>query len=440
MKAKPVIYDPIPDLFRSELRSILNLRHELCQMAELIDWQRFDNEFAPLFPSTTGNPATPSRMIVRLFYLKHAFNLSDEALIERWVENPYWQYFCGEQYLQHEFPVDPTSLVKWRKRLKETSSEKLLEEMIRVGLKTKTIQTQDLKKVIVDTTVQEKAITHPTDAKLFQKGRELLVELAKEHHLELRQSYQRVGKKSLFKAGCYFRAQQMKRAKKQVKKLKTYLGCVYRDVKRQLAEQAELLPYFNELLAKIERLLNQQKDDKNKLYSLHAPEVECIAKGKSHKRYEFGVKVSLATTHKRNFIVGMQALPGNPYDGHTLESALDQVERLTGKRPEQGYVDLGYRGHEERNAQIFIARTKRNNLTRTLRNALKRRNAIEPLIGHAKSDHHLGRNHLKGTLGDKINAILSGVGYNFRAILRKLRLFWPFIYWLFRGNRKEILI
>lgn len=232
MKAKPIAHDPIPDLFRSELRSILNLRHELCQMAELIDWQRFDAEFAPLFPSTTGNPATPSRMIVGLFYLKHAFNLSDEALIERWVENPYWQYFCGEQYLQHEFPMDPTSLVKWRKRLKEAGSENLLEEMISVGLKTETIQVRDLKKAIVDTTVQEKAITHPTDSKLYQKGRELLVELAKEHHLELRQSYRRIGKQALFKAGCYFRAKQMKRAKKQVEKLKTYLGCVYRQLAR----------------------------------------------------------------------------------------------------------------------------------------------------------------------------------------------------------------
>jgi transposase, IS5 family len=440
MKAKPIRHDATPDLFRAELRSILNLRHELCQMAELIDWQKFDDEFAQFFPSKTGNPATPTRLIVGLFYLKHAFNLSDEALIERWVENPYWQYFCGEQYLQHKFPVDPTSLVKWRKRLKEAGSEHLLEEMIRVGLKTETIQFKDLKKAIVDTTVQEKAITHPTDSKLYQKGRELLVELAKEHHLELRQSYCRVGKQALFKAGCYFRAQQMKRAKKQVKKLKTYLGCVYRDIKRQLAQRGELQPYFDELLGKVERLLNQQKNDKNKLYSLHAPEVECIAKGKSHKRYEFGVKVSLATTHKRNFIIGMQALPGNPYDGHTLQPVLDQVERLTGKRPDECYVDLGYRGHEEQITEIFIARTKLNNLTRTLRSALKRRNAIEPLIGHAKSDHHLGRNYLKGTLGDKINAILSGVGYNFRAILRKLRLFWLYILLLGIKNRTEIFV
>jgi transposase, IS5 family len=431
MKAKPIIHDVTPDLFRSELRSILNLRHELCQMAELMDWHKFDQAFNQLFPSPTGKPATATRLIVGLFYLKHAFKLSDEVLVAQWVENPYWQYFCGEQYLQHDFPVDPTSLVKWRKRLQENGCESLLEEMIRVGLKTQTIKPTDLKRAVIDTTVQEKAITYPTDAKLYQCGRIHLVKLAKENNLSLRQNYQRLGKKVLFKANGYFRAQQMKRAKKQVKKLKTYLGCVYRDIKRQLLEHTELQPLFVETLQRVERLLLQQKNDKNKLYSMHAPEVECIAKGKAHKRYEFGVKVSLATTHKRNFIMGMQALPGNPYDGHTLSAALNQVERLTGQRPQTGFVDLGYRGHDEQTTKIFIARTKRNNLTRTLRNALKRRNAIEPLIGHAKSDHHLGRNYLKGALGDKVNAILSGVGYNFRAILRKLKLFWLFILSLF---------
>lgn len=418
-------------MFRSELKSILNLRHELCQLSELIDWNKFDNEFGRLFPSHTGKPATASRLVVGLFYLKHAFNLSDEELIDRWVENPYWQYFCGEQYLQHHFPVDPTSLTKWRKRLKEAGCESLLEETIRVGLKTETVKQTDLKRVITDTTVQEKAITHPTDAKLYHHGRELLVDLAKEHDLPLRQSYTRLSKEGLFKCNNYFRAQQTKRAKKQVKKLKTYLGCVYRDILRQLEQRNDIKPFFDGLLQKVNRLLTQKKEDKNKLYSLHAPEVECIGKGKANKRYEFGVKVSLSTTHRSNFILGLQALQGNPYDGHTLLSALDQVERLTGVRPNECYVDLGYRGHEETKTEVFISKKRRNHLTRAIKKALKRRNAIEPVIGHLKTDHHLGRNYLKGTLGDKVNAILSGVGYNFRAILRKLRLFWLFILSLF---------
>lgn len=262
-----------------------------------------------------------------------------------------------------------------------------------------------------------------------------MVALAKQTGLDLRQSYKRLGKYALFKANRYFAAQQMKRGKKQVKKLKTYLGCVYRDIQRQLEQQIELKPCFAELFEKIEKLLRQQKTDKNKLYSLHAPEVECIAKGKINKRYEFGVKVGLVSPHKRNFVIGMQALAGNPYDGHTLKSSLDQVEKLTGQRPHSCYVDLGYRGHTEEKTEVFIARSGKNPKTRALRAKLKRRNAIEPLIGHAKLDSHLDRNYLKGTLGDKMNAILSGVGYNFRAILRKLRLFWLFILsWLFVPN------
>jgi IS5 family transposase len=435
MKAKPQQQELTPDLYRSQLISILNLCHELCRMSEIIDWSKFDNEFGKFFPSTTGCPATATRLIVGLFYLKHAFKLSDEELVARWIENPYWQYFCGEQYLQHKFPVHPSSLSKWRKRLEESGCELMLQEMIKVGLKTETIKKNDLKEVIVDTTVQEKAVTYPTDAKLYQRGREQLVKLAKQRGLTLRQSYTRLGKYALFKANRYFAAQQMKRGKKHVKKLKTYLGCVYRDIQRQLEHRIELKPVFAQVLQLVKRLLTQQKMDKNKLYSLHAPEVECIAKGKVNKRYEFGVKVGLVSTLKRNFVIGMQALVGNPYDGHTLKASLDQVEKLTGQRPDNGYVDLGYRGHDEEKTNILIARSAKNPKTRTLRAKLKRRNAIEPLIGHAKSDGHLDRNYLKGTLGDKMNAILSGVGYNFRVILKKLRLFWQFIFsWLWVRN------
>lgn len=427
MKAKPQVHEISPDLFRSQLTSILNLRHELCRMAELIDWSKFDEEFSRFFPSSTGCPATATRLIVGLFYLKHAFKLSDEELIARWIENPYWQYFCGEQYLQHQFPVHPSCLSKWRKRLEEAGAEMLLQETIVLGLKTNTISKKDLQETIIDTTVQEKAVTYPTDAKLYQRGREQLVKLVKQTGLELRQSYTRVGKSALFKANRYFAARQMKRGKKQVKKLKTYLGCVYRDIQRQLEKRTELKVAFADLLLKVEKLLKQQKMDKNKLYSLHAPEVECIAKGKVNKHYEFGVKVGLVSPLKNSFVLGIQALPGNPYDGHTLKASLDQVERLTGQRPQSGYVDLGYRGHDERDTEIFIARSGKNPKTRTMRAKLKRRNAIEPLIGHVKFDSHLDRNYLKGTLGDKLNAIFSGVGYNFRAILKRLKLFCFFI-------------
>jgi transposase, IS5 family len=426
MKAKPIIHDQTLDMFRSELESILNLQHELCKLAKQIDWNYLDNEFGKIFPSQTGCPAIATRLIVGMFFLKAIYKLSDEEAVARWVENPYWQYFCGEQYLQHKFPMSPTSFSKWRKRLKEVDLEKLLEETINVGLRTETIKKKDLQNVIADTTVQEKAITFPTDQKLYQKARELLVDSAKEHGLNLKQTYSRVGKRALFKGSNYARARQMRRAQKQTKKLKTFLGRVYRNIERQLANKPNLKPIFADLLEKTEKLLNQKKDSKNKLYSMHAPEVECIGKGKAHKRYEFGVKAGIVCTHKNNFIVGAKALPGNPYDGHTLAGALDQVERLTGIRPKDSYVDLGYRGHGETETKVHIVGHKQNKLSRVLRAALKRRAAVEPIIGHAKSDGHLGRNYLKGSAGDNFNAMMSAIGFNFRQILRKLRLFWRY--------------
>jgi transposase, IS5 family len=434
MKAKPKQHAATPDLFRSELKSILNLRHELCRLAEIIDWSRFDNKFAEFFPSKKGCPAIASRMVAGLLYLKHAFNLSDEALVERWMENPYWQYFCGEQYLQHKFPIDPSSMTRWRKRLGEEGCESLLQEMLRVGVETKAVKVEDMKKVIIDTTVQEKAITYPTDSKLFQTARRWLVRLAKKHGLELRQSYERLGKKVLFEANCYARARQMSRSKKKTKQLKTYLGRVYRNILRQLENKEELKNYFSESLSRVSQLLKQERKSKNKLFSVHAPEVECIGKGKSHKKYEFGVKASIVTTHKSNFVIGMKTFPGNPYDGHTLKTALDQVEKLVGKRPEFCYADRGYRGHDENETKIIISRQKRFMKTRAMRQAMKRRNAIEPIIGHLKSDTRLGRNYLKGELGDRINAILSAVGHNFRIILRKLRLLWLKILCIFLQN------
>jgi IS5 family transposase len=422
------------DLLSPRLDSIIDLKHELCLLADKINWQKFELEFAGYFPAKVGNPALPSRLVLGVLYLKYVYGLSDEVVVARWTENPYWQYFCGLEYFQHKMPFHPTSLIKWRKRLGEDGCEKILKEIIDVGVKTETIEEKDLEKVVVDTTVQEKAVTFPTDAKLQHRARVLLVKEAKKCKLELRQTYLRVGKKALFMGHRYAAAKQMKRARKQFKSVKRYLGCVYRDIERQLEKQPQLQQRFDELLKKTERLLTQKRDDKNKLYSLHAPEVECIGKGKAHKKYEFGVKTTIATTHKSNFVVGIKALPGNPYDGHTLKEALDQVEELTGSRPNDGYVDLGYRQHDETQTNIHIARTKAVQQTYTLRKDMRRRNAIEPVIGHLKSDGHLGRNYLKGSLGDKINALFSGIGHNLRLILRKLRLFWLWFYWVLYTN------
>ena len=333
----------------------------------------------------------------------------------------------GLQYLKHLYvlPIDPSQMTRFRQRIGEGGCEWLLQLTIEVGLATKTIQTAHLRQVSVDTTVQPKAVAFPTDARLYLKGLRTLVREAKRAGLVLRQSYTRLAAQAFLQHGRYAKAKQMKRARRMQKKLKVYLGRVYRDVKRKLTTLPELQANFQNLLSRLDRLLSQQRQDKQKLYSVHAPEVECLAKGKAHKPYEFGVKVSVATTQTRNFIVGMQALAGTPYDGHTLVGQLEQVKRLTGQIPSRCVVDQGYRGHgiEPSQTEILISRQRRS-LTWALKRVLRRRNAIEPIIGHMKEDGWLGRNHLKGNLGDKLNALLCGVGQNLRAILRHLRIFW----------------
>ena len=249
----------------------------------------------------------------------------------------------------------------------------------------------------------------------------------------MHQSYTRKSKQALRKAHGYLHARHMKRARREIKRLKVYLGRVQRDLKRKLDNSPVFVPEeITVLLAKVDRLLSQQRDSKHKLYAVHAPEVECLAKGKVAKKYEFGVKVSVAVTNQSNFVVGMSALPGNPYDGHTLSGHLTQIEALTGIKPQRCYVDRGYRGHGVTDTEVILAHHKPP--TPTQRRELKRRNAIEPVIGHMKSDGRLGRNFLKGALGDAMNAVLCGAGHNLRIILRKLRFFWLWFWSLFIGS------
>ena len=323
------------ELFRERLDNILNRRHELYLLASKIDWASLEQEFGKLYHARTGRPGIPIRLLAGLTYLSHAFKLSDQATVDRWVENPYWQYFCGETYFQHKLPIDPSSLSRWRKRIGEAGCEKLLAITIEVGLSTGSVKESSFERVSVDTTVQPMDIRFPTDGRLLDRSRQRLVNLAHKFNIPLRQSYARLGPRALKKSSSYARANQFKRARKATKVLKTYLGRVYRDVLRKILHDPDVHAEFHEELELVERLLDQQRTDKNKLYSLHASEVECIAKGKAHRKYEFGVKVSVAATNRENFIVGMQALPGNPYDGHTLGGALDQILRLTGLRPQR---------------------------------------------------------------------------------------------------------
>lgn len=433
-KMKPKKSPPQRQLFGAELSEMLNPKHPLYVLAERIDWQQFDVAIDSCYASDLGRPGVNTRLMVGLMYLKHAFDESDESVVARWVENPYWQFFCGCEYMQHKLPIDPSLMSKWRSRVGAERLEQLLEVTIQTALAMKAIRPQELTKVNVDTTVQEKAIAFPTDARLYQQMRVALVRRGKKLGIRVRQSYRFTGKKLLFRQSRYAHARQMKRAAKMTRKLKTILGRVVRDLERkagrikgQIADEP-----LRELLALAHRLLAQARDSKHKLYSVHAPEVECIAKGKAHKRYEFGCKASVATTSKSNWIVGAHALHGNPYDGHTLRAAIQQIERLSGRTPSDVIVDRGYRGHNyEGDAAVHVVRVIPKNATRAVRRMLKRRAAVEPTIGHLKSDNRLSRNYLAGKTGDRINTLLAAAGYNLRKLLRwvVLLLFLPLNPW-----------
>ena len=404
-----------PELFRSQLTQILNLDHPLCRLAESINWSVFEEHFGPLYHESKGRPAKPIRLLVGLTYLSRIYDVSDEGVVEGFLENPYWQYFCGFQYFQHRFPLNPTSLVKWRKRVGPEGIELLLKETLSVAKRQDLLSRRHLDHVNVDTTVQEKAIAFPTDAKLYHRMRERLVSEARRHGVDLRQSYKRLGKHTLARQGRYAHARQMRRAGRETKKLKTFLGRVVRDIRRKVEQPDREL---SRLLGLADRLLAQQKKSKHKLYSVHAPEVECIAKGKAHKRYEFGCKVSVASTSRDNWVVGVQALHGAPYDGHTLEGALRQVEELTGWPVKNAHCDDGYRGHGvSGSTRVQVGSRPKQRETRTERLFRRRRAAVEPVIGHMKHDHRMERNHLQGEDGDRINAMLSGCGRNLRKLM-----------------------
>ena len=425
MKPKKHERSGCDDLFRMRLEQILDQRHALYRLSGKIDWVAVEERFGILY-SEEGRPGIPIRLMVGLHYLKHAFNESDETVVDRWVENPYWQHFCGEEYFRHEMPINPSQMTRFRDRIGEEGCEFMLGLTVVAGIKTKTVSKASVAIVNVDTTVQDKAIAFPTDAGLYHKARGALVRLAKQMGIGLRQSYERVSKRALMMNGRYAHARQMRRARREQKRLRTCLGRVIRDIERKVASQqiqaGQEHSRFKRLLEIANRIHAQQRHDKGKVYSVHAPEVECIAKGKAHKPYEFRVKVSVVSTSKESFVVGMRSLPGNPYDGHTLKASLQQVQKLTGTAPKEAYVDRGYRGHGlAEPVKVWIAGTKRG-VTVAIRKKLKRRNAVEPVIGHMKNDGRLGRNFLKGIAGDAMNALLCGAGHNLRKILRRLAL------------------
>jgi IS5 family transposase len=443
------------DFFRSRIDHMIDLRHPLAVLASRMPWQEIEARVAQVFsrkgragvampdldlfgeqvqrasvPSNAGRPRVPLRIMIALLYLKHAFNESDEGVVARWADTPRWQFFSGCAYYEDRQPCDATTLVKFRQLLGEEGVEELLAQTINVAVDLKLIKPQELSRVIVDSTVQHKAIAHPTDSRLLEIARAKLVDAAKGVGIALKQTHAKEGAQLSRKAGRYAHARQFKRMKHAIKRQRTIVGRLQREIERKAsAIGAAVQAALGDALNKAKRIWAQSAgrkavDGQRKLYAWHAPEVDCISKGKARTPYEFGVKVGIASTLKGNLIVGAKSFHGNPYDGHTLHEQLEQASILmqdSAAKPTTAFVDLGYRGVDADNPDVHIVhRGKAKRISEQERKLLKRRQAIEPIIGHLKSDNRMNRCHLKGEIGDRLHAVLCAAGYNIRWLLRMI--------------------
>jgi transposase, IS5 family len=393
-----------------ELTTLLNPKNNLYALANKIPWNLLEQEFEEFY-SKVGQPAKPIRLMSGLLILRQMFNLSDEGVIETWKMNPYFQYFCGEIEFQWNAPCDSSDLTYFRKRIGEKGAEKIFQ--ISIHLHTDVFSEET---IILDTTVQEKNITFPTDQKQHLKIIEKCRRIAKDENISLRQTFKKEIKNLLYKLRFEKRKLKNKEIKKYRKRIKTIAIKLLREISRKLPER-QLEKYSKDVLIYM-KVLEQKKESKNKIYSLHEPHVQCIAKGKDHKKYEFGTKTSFAYAPNSGVIVGALAFENNPYDGHTLAKALNQTTKLIGQRPKLGIVDRGYKGiNQLKGTTILYPNQKKINDSKELakiKSHLRQRSAIEPIIGHLKSDFRLQRNYLKGFIGDSINALLAAAAFNFK--------------------------
>jgi IS5 family transposase len=418
MKGK-IPRNPQLNVFRTPLVNVINMKHELVLLSQKIDWEKVEKEFAVYYPGL-GRPAVPIRKMVGSMLLKQMYNLGDETFVSRWIENPYWQYFCGETYFQYDNPYDPSDFVHFRKRIGEEGAQKILKLSISL-FDSKEVHE---KEILIDTTVQEKNITFPTDSKLHKKIIEGCLKIAEKEKIKLRQRYTRIVKQLMIDQRFREHPKRKKKAYAAARKLKTIAGRLVRDVERNLDEVDRLSSYDEQLWLYL-LVLDQKRDDKNKLYSFHAPEVKCISKGKEHKKYEFGNKSCFAITKTSGIVVGAMAFEENIYDGHAIEPQLAQVEDLLGRLPETALVDRGCKGHKSiLGVNIKIPGSGKGKTAyqkRKERERFRRRASIEPVIGHIKQDHRMLRNYLKGVEGDMINTLMAGAAFNMMKILRRIR-------------------
>lgn len=409
---------PQLSIFDTPLERFINLEHELCILSKQIDWGSIEEEFS-VYYSETGRPSVPIRKMVGLLLLKHIYNLSDEAMVDRWIENPYWQYFCGEKVFQTQKPFDPTEFIHFRNRIGKEGAEKLLKVSIQLFGK----EARE-KEVLIDSTVQEKNITYPSDAKLHKRIIEKVNKIAKQEGITLRQTYTRTLKQLMIDQRFHNHPKRKKKAKAAMRKIKTIAGRQVRDIERKFSPSQQLK--YKELFIILNKILTQEKSGKNKVYSIHEPGVSCIAKGKEAKKYEFGNKSGIVLTKTSKIVVGAIAFEDNPYDGHTLEEHLLQTEYLTERKPKTGIVDRGYRGKKKINGTVIISPSVPNKKTtqyqkQKARKRFRSRAGIEPVISHIKHDHRMLRNYLKGAIGDQLNTILAGTGYNLKKLLNRIK-------------------
>lgn len=407
-----------------ELKEILNPKEPLYQLSEKIPWEEIEKEFEKYYVNF-GRPAKPIRLMVSLLILKQMYNLGDETVVEQWVQNPYWQYFSGEREFQWKMPLEPSDFVHFRKRIGKQAVQKILQISIELHGK----QAME-KEVVIDTTVQEKNITFSTDVKFHKKIIDQCRKIAKAEGFKQRQSYKRTAKKLVMAQRFRNHPKNKKKANAAARKLKTIAGRVVRELDRELPSGRR--DKYERRIEIFKEILSQKKSDKEKIYSIHEPEVYCISKGKEHKKYEFGAKASIVQTKNSGIIVGAYSLEKNQYDGHTLPDALEQCAELRGSRPKVAIVDRGYRGKKKiGETEILLPKLPKKDTPeyqkRKARQRFRRRAAIEPVIGHLKTDYRLDRNYLKGVAGDSINLMLAAAAFNFRKLMRKLKNFFGFL-------------
>jgi IS5 family transposase len=421
-------------LLYPDLLDHLDPKDPLLVLAQRLPWERFEKDFAPLY-SEVGRPAKPIRLMVALLLLKQIESLSDEHVVEAWVRNPYYQAFCGMEHFQWQAPCDPSELVHFRKRIGEAGVELIFSASVALHGKNALE-----KEVVIDTTVQEKNITFPTDTKLRVKVIARCWKLAFEEGLLLRRSYRRELKKTLRVVRFSKSRKDKKKVAAAIRRVKTMANALLRDVTRKLSQSSRLARH--EELERYQQVVNQERYDKNKIYSLHEPEVSCICKGKDHKKYEFGSKSAIVMTKTSGIIVGAKSFSGNPYDGDTLKGVLNQVKSVRGIAPKTAYGDRGFRGRKHVGETcIAIPGTAQPGATehakRKARKNFGRRSAIEPVIGHLKTDFRLARNFLKGTIGDAVNLLLAAAAYNCRKWMKALAEGLLFVFILLRTLIRE---